>query len=213
MSLADWLMLTLVCAAGATSPGPSLVYVLGVRGRHGEHAAIVAALGHGLGVGVYAFCAVFGLAAVALAVPALMPLLECLGGLYLLWLGWRMWPRGRVVGAGVETAAAPPSASRMWLSGFAVAALNPKVMVFFVGVFAAMAPAAAGIPERLAMVLLAAVIDAGWYIFIAMAGGVLATRLARVPVQQVLALLLMLLGGVVIGRALVGISAMAVGAG
>lgn len=188
----DWFVLASVCAMGAVFPGASLAFLLGVRQTQGSNAAFAAALGHGMGVGLCALGAVFGLAAMLAAAPAASEGLRAAGAAYLIWLGWQMWPRetaasSNQVGSAAATDRHPGAA---FFSGFLVAVLNPKVLIFFAGVFAALAPPSAGVSERLAMALLAAVIDAAWYALVGVLGGVAAAVFARIWVQKVLVLVI-----------------------
>lgn len=87
MTLATWLAVVTICVLGAMSPGPSLAIVLkqtltGVR-RNG----MITAVTHGLGVGVYAFLSILGLAAIITASPVAFSILQWGGAGYLAWLG------------------------------------------------------------------------------------------------------------------------------
>ncbi len=192
MALSDWLMLASVCIAGALSPGPSLLFVLDTRARHGRSAAFLASLGHGLGVGVYAVAAVLGVAAVAQTHPLLARSIEWAGAAYLLWLAWNIWPRSS--GENREGDSADRHAASMhhrsFIAGFLVAILNPKVMLFFAGIFAALAPATASRVELAGMGAMAAVVDASWYALVSYLGGALSQFFARCTVQRMIAALL-----------------------
>ena len=63
-SLGFWIAVTLACALGAMSPGPSLAVVVNHTLAHGRSAGCFAAISHGVGVGIYALITVFGLAVV-----------------------------------------------------------------------------------------------------------------------------------------------------
>ena len=64
MSAETWLLLSLTLFAGAASPGPSLALVVRTALAHGRLAGVIVALAHGLGVGLYAFLIVVGVAEV-----------------------------------------------------------------------------------------------------------------------------------------------------
>ena len=64
VSLGFWIAVTLACALGAMSPGPSLAVVVNHTLAHGRAAGSYAAISHGVGVGIYALITVFGLAVV-----------------------------------------------------------------------------------------------------------------------------------------------------
>ena len=171
----SWLGLALACLAGAVSPGPSLLFILAVRGRDGSAAALAAAVGHGLGVGVYALAAAAGLALVIQTQPGIGFAVSLLGAAYLLWLAYGFWPRAH--GVDKDQPGVSHTAAGGFFSGFLVAVLNPKVVLFFAGIFAAMVPADVGGTAVMLAAVLAAVIDAGWYALVAIAGARLAQRI------------------------------------
>ena len=61
MGLADWLSLISICLLGALSPGPSLMVILACTAENGRKAGVLASIGHGLGVFIYALAAASGL--------------------------------------------------------------------------------------------------------------------------------------------------------
>ena len=61
MTFTEWMILALVCLAGASSPGPSLALLLRTVIMHGRKAGMVFGLAHGLGIFFYAFFLVKGL--------------------------------------------------------------------------------------------------------------------------------------------------------
>ena len=61
MSGVDWASLMLVCILGAASPGPSLLVILAATRHGGRSGGLAAAIGHGLGVFIYALSAAIGL--------------------------------------------------------------------------------------------------------------------------------------------------------
>ena len=87
MEIGSWITIALVCATGAASPGPSLAVVLKNTVAGGRSQGILTGLGHGLGVGIYAFGAVVGVSALVASNPGLGRGIEIVGALYLLWMG------------------------------------------------------------------------------------------------------------------------------
>ena len=71
MSLATWLAVVSICALGAMSPGPSLAVVLRHTLAGGRRHGVVAALTHGLGIGLYALACISGLAFLIITSPTL----------------------------------------------------------------------------------------------------------------------------------------------
>ena len=66
MELKELIMLSFVCAMGAISPGPSLAVVIRNTISGGRFQGIMTGIGHGIGIGIYAFMAVMGLSSLLL---------------------------------------------------------------------------------------------------------------------------------------------------
>ena len=66
MTLIFWLQFAAVCIAGAMSPGPSLALIIRNSTKYNRLGGIMSAMGHGLGLGVYAIFAVTGLSIIIL---------------------------------------------------------------------------------------------------------------------------------------------------
>lgn len=163
MPLATWLTLAGICILGAASPGPSLGVVLGNTVTSGRASGVATGIGHGLGVGIYAGLAVAGMAVLITTAPTLFIGLQVAGALFLAWLGVKLLrpPPG-------DQAAAPTTSGHSFQQGFLVAFLNPKIAVFFLALFSQFVdPNATGL-EKAGMGLLAGVIDASWYVLVAL---------------------------------------------
>lgn len=162
MEPAAWISVASVCAAGAMSPGPSLAVVVKNTVQGGRKQGVMTAIGHGLGVGFYAFVAVFGMARVLDAFPGLSRGIELGGGLYLLWLGIQAF---RFAGKGDMTQ--QQTGRRGFFDGMAISVLNPKIAVFFLALLVPFLPLDATTADRAGVAGLAMVIDGGWYMFAA----------------------------------------------
>ena len=66
MELKELIMLSFVCAMGAISPGPSLAVVIRNTISGGRFQGVMTGIGHGIGIGIYAFMAVMGLSSLLL---------------------------------------------------------------------------------------------------------------------------------------------------
>jgi threonine/homoserine/homoserine lactone efflux protein len=162
MDAAAWISVASVCAAGAMSPGPSLAVVVKNTVQGGRKQGVMTAIGHGLGVGFYAFVAVFGMARVLDAFPGMARGIEIGGGLYLLWLGIQAF---RFAGKGDMTQ--QQTGRRGFFDGMAISVLNPKIAVFFLALLVPFLPLDATAADRAGVAGLAMVIDGGWYMFAA----------------------------------------------
>ena len=176
MDVDSWLGIAALCASGAISPGPSLAVVVRATFRGGRSGGVATAVGHGVGVGLYAFGAVLGFSAVVLAVPGLERLLSLAGAMFLAWLGLKS-----LRSTGGATAEPAMEGGRPGLrEGFLTAFLNPKITVFFLALLGSFVPVQAGAGERALVAVLAAGIDTVWYVLVALvlAGTGLDRRLA-----------------------------------
>ena len=157
-----------VLAIGTMSPGPSLVVVARTAIAQSRPAGLAAALGMGVGGFTFGLLALAGLQAVLQQVPWLYTGFKLAGGLYLLYLAWRMW-RGAAAPMQLpdNLASAPARRGRPFLIGLATQVSNPKTAIVYGSVFAALLPA--GLPLWTAALLLAGIflLEAGWYGFVA----------------------------------------------
>ncbi len=163
MDLTSWLSIAAVCATGAMSPGPSLAVVVKNTVAGGRMQGVLTGLGHGIGVGIYAFGAVAGVSAIVAGVPGLHRAIEVLGALYLLWMGI-----GALRAAGTDGGGHGVAGREGFAEGFVVAFLSPKIAVFFIALLGSFLPPQAVLAERAGVAGLAMGIDAGWYMFAAM---------------------------------------------
>src|SRR5713226_2546843 len=152
---------------GAVSPGPSFVFVARTSLALSRRDGIAAALGMGAGGVIFAALALAGLQAVLAKIAWLYAALRLAGGLYLLYLAFRLW-RGAaepiVVPSSAERRAPGPLRS-FWL-GLATQLSNPKTAIVYGSIFAALLPPA---PPAWIFVALPAVmlIEIGWYTIVA----------------------------------------------
>ena len=113
------------------SPGPSLAVVLRHTLMGGRPNGVIAAITHGLGVGLYAFLCISGLAFLIARYPALFIAFEWAGALYLAWLGIR----GLLAKPAGEEETPAPVLHTAARDGFLIVLLNPKIAVFFIALF------------------------------------------------------------------------------
>lgn len=132
MVLDLWLAFIAACIIVLAIPGPTVVLVLSYALGHGRRAAVATVTGVMLGDFIAMTLSVAGLGALLAASAALFDLVRLAGAAYLVWLGLRLWRSPVGLGApGGRPAVAQP-ARRIFAHAFAVTALNPKSIVFFV---------------------------------------------------------------------------------
>lgn len=166
MTLATWFSLLAICCLGAMSPGPSLAVVLRHTISNGRAHGMVTAISHAAGVAIWALLTVWGLAVLVVEWPLVYQLLTYAGALYLMWMGIKAL---RSKGAGpihVDPVKAPISEAAR--DGLMVSLLNPKLAFFFIALFSQFVSAELVLADKLIMMGTASVIDAGWYIIVAL---------------------------------------------
>jgi threonine/homoserine/homoserine lactone efflux protein len=111
-------------------PGPTVLLVISYALGHGRRASVATVAGVALGDFTAMTASMLGLGALLAASAALFTALKWIGAAYLIYLGIKLWraPVGEAaIGTAVET-----SPRRIFLHTYAVTALNPKGIVFFV---------------------------------------------------------------------------------
>ena len=131
---------------------------------------VAAALGMGVGGVIFAIAALAGLQGLLLAVPSLYLVLKVAGGLYLAYLGARIWlgatqPLSVSVAAGGEAR----TVARAAILGVATQVSNPKTAIVYVSVFAAFMPKTPSFALGAEIVALVFAIETSWYSLVALA--------------------------------------------
>lgn len=155
--------LVFLCLMGAMSPGPSLLVILACTVEGGKPSGIMASVGHGIGVSLYAVVTATGLGLLLLASPVALGVLQFLGACFLFYIGWKLFFSAlRPRSVHVEAKAMP--LSHMFRDGFLIAVFNPKIAIFFLSVFSQfLSPGQSGI-VHVQMALVAGVIDTLVYV-------------------------------------------------
>lgn len=147
---------------GAISPGPSLLMVIRNTIVGGRRRGVMCAVGHGIGFGLYAGVAIFGLIVLLEEAPDVFLGLQWIGVILLIWYGWLMWIHVDDVQAdSVEGEA------RGFLEGFSIAFFNPKIALFLVAVLAQVLESGMSLETKLIIGFIGMAIDMAWYILVA----------------------------------------------
>ena len=169
--LAALMGITVAIAIGAASPGPSFVMVARMAVAASRTNALFAALGMGCGGLIFAALSLVGLHGLLVAVPTLYLVLKIAGGLYLAYLGIRIW-RGAtapLADMSTNTSSARESRLRSFLLGMTTQLSNPKTAIVYASVFAAFLPRESSIMFGVSIVAIVFAIEAGWYALVALA--------------------------------------------
>ncbi len=128
----------------AVSPGPAVLSTIQTSVSSSRKMTLLHVLGLGLAVATWAAATIIGLEALLVSFASLFRVLQGAGGLYLLYIGVQSWRHARNPLPGVklgETAIPAELPQRSVFEslrrGYLTNIANPKVMVFFAGIFTA----------------------------------------------------------------------------
>ena len=147
---------------GAISPGPSLLMVIRNTIVGGRRRGVMCAVGHGIGFGLYAGVAIFGLIVLLEEAPQVFVGLQWIGIVLLIWYGWLMWAH-----ISEETEADLEGEARGFLEGFSIAFFNPKIALFLVAVLAQVLESGMSLETKLVIGFIGMAIDMAWYVLVA----------------------------------------------
>ena len=147
---------------GAISPGPSLLMVIRNTIVGGRRRGVMCAVGHGIGFGLYAGIAIFGLIVLLEQAPQVFLVLQLIGIALLFWYGWLMWHHAKD-----EIEESFEGEARGFLEGFSIAFFNPKIALFLVAVLAQVLDAGMSLATKLVIGFIGMAIDMVWYVSVA----------------------------------------------
>jgi threonine/homoserine/homoserine lactone efflux protein len=134
MPATDTLLVFAALSLGlAITPGPNMLYLVSRSLAQGVGAGMISLVGCQAGSLFIMLCAAAGITAALLAIPYAWDVLRIGGAIYLLYLAWQcVKPGGQPLFAPRKLPQEP--AGRLFGVGFATAALNPKVALFYMAV-------------------------------------------------------------------------------
>lgn len=133
MQIEQWLAFAAASAVILAIPGPTVLLVVSYALSHGRSAARATVAGVALGDFTAMTASLLGMGAILVSSATLFTALKWAGAAYLIYLGVKLW-RAPVAVAEPDEAPGPARAPsvRIFLHAYAVTALNPKSIVFFV---------------------------------------------------------------------------------
>jgi len=132
-----FLALALAHFVALLSPGPDFFLLMGFAARHRLRGSAGLCVGIAAGNGLYVLLVILGWSALR-QFTLLFSVIELLGALYLLWIGWQLaQSRARTL---APDSAEPerPSWHRQFLLGLGSAVLNPKNALFYLALMTAL---------------------------------------------------------------------------
>ncbi|RKG35225.1 LysE family translocator [Acinetobacter rongchengensis] len=161
--------IALALMLGAISPGPTFIYVaknsIAISRQHG----LFTALGTGTGAALFGLLAVMGLQAILLAVPSAYLVLKICGGLYLLWLAYKIIKHAKEPMQQMDGTTQVMSFAHAYRLGLITQLSNPKIAIILASVFTALLPKEIPTYYYFVLPVLCFFIDAGWYSLVAVA--------------------------------------------
>ena len=131
MTFETWLAFAAACAVLLVIPGPTILTVISYSLAYGRRMNLPLIVAVALGDSTALFLSLVGLGALLAASAVAFTAIKWAGGAYLIYLGTKMLRSGISI---PDLTDAPPPASpwRLFLNTYAVTALNPKGIIFFV---------------------------------------------------------------------------------
>ena len=131
MQLDHWFAFVAASAILLAIPGPTVLLVISYALGHGRRSALGTVAGVALGDFTAMTASMLGLGALLAASAGVFTLFKWVGAAYLIYLGIKLW-RAPVAEPSEGAPTIDVGRARMFLHAYAVTALNPKSIVFFV---------------------------------------------------------------------------------
>lgn len=137
MELGQYLTFVAIVIVTTLTPGPAVLLAITNGAIHGPRLTAIAILGNITALMAMAAISALGLGAVLLASATLFALLKWIGGLYLIYLGIRIW-RSKTLVFDEDVANRSVTTGtpfKLFKQAFFIAASNPKAIAFFAALF------------------------------------------------------------------------------
>ncbi|MDX8353412.1 LysE family transporter [Cognatiyoonia sp. IB215182] len=152
----------------AISPGPAAVVTIKTAASQGVKAGLALSFGLASAILIWASAALAGLSIVFEVAPYLQTSLRIAGGLFLIWIGWKMWRHARTPMP--DPGAAPTiGVAQLIRLGLLTNLANPKALAYFAAVFVGIMPADPTFAIALTILTVIFVIEFAWYAALSMA--------------------------------------------
>jgi len=148
------------------SPGPSLAVIVNLSLSQGRIVGLIAAVSHGLMIGLFAFATAFGLVVIVERNPLIFNTVQIAGCVFLIWMAVKLL----FTTANREIVSVVTAQSSKWLAardGLLIALVNPKIIIFFSALFSQFVDASSQLWEKTLLALIAGTVDMLWYMLIA----------------------------------------------
>ncbi len=184
MTIELWLTFAAASAVLLAIPGPTIILVISYALGAGRRTALWTVLGVFFGDLVAMILSVIGLGTLLAASATAFTVLKWIGGVYLLWLGYKLFT-APAEAHHLEGKAVASSGPKMVFHAFMVTVTNPKSIVFFIAFLPQfLTPSLPTSPQLIIMVATFTILAAINALMYAMAAGELRQRLKRPSVLK-----------------------------
>ena len=163
MNTYEWLTIFSICLIGAITPGPSLIVILYITNTKNLFSGIIASLGHGCGIFIYALISIFSLSFLLHIAPFMVDIIQFIGALFLIYIGSKILSFKPLKQKDNHKYKLPASFFGSYVIGLTTSLINPKVIIFFSAVFSQFLNDDYNFYTKLGMAMLASTVDAAWY--------------------------------------------------
>ena len=130
-------------------PGPSVLFVVGRALAGGRRVALLSVVGNALGEYVQVIAVAIGIGALAEQSVAAFTTIKLLGGIYLIYLGYKTFRRRGLMVSAFTDGQVDRSHRRSFLEGFVVGVTNPKTVVFLAAILPQFTRHGANVPLQI----------------------------------------------------------------
>ena len=162
MSIYIFIKIFTVCLLGAMSPGPSMVVVINNAVFKNRFHGILTSLGHGIGIGLYAFFAVLGIALIIKTNIFVFNTIKMLSIIFLMYLGFKS-----IVTSDDQLDFNEKNfkgSMTSFFQGLSISLLNPKIFIWFLAIYSQFMSVENGIIFNTYLILTAGIVDTIWYV-------------------------------------------------
>lgn len=163
MTFILYTQIVFVCLLGAMSPGPSMIVVINNAIFKGKSNGILAAIGHGLGIGIYALFAVIGIGLIIETNILLFKTIKILSIIFLFYLGVQAIIKKRNIDFQDNNL---HSNTKSFLQGLTISILNPKILIWFIAIYSQFMSESNDYFLNISLIIIASIVDASWYLFL-----------------------------------------------
>ena len=156
----------MVCLLGAMSPGPSMVVVINNAIFKGRYNGILTAIGHGIGIAVYATFAILGLGLIIETNMFTFNGLKILSIIFLIFIGIKSILTKEKIN--IEKKDIKEN-TISFLQGFSISILNPKILIWFIAIYSQFMSTDNELLFNIYLVSIAGIIDTCWYMILSIA--------------------------------------------